>query len=170
LNYSEYLTQPEGDYNLIEGHLYTMAPPTARHQEVLKGLHRRLHDHVAPRRLGWVFPAPLDVVLTETDVIRPDVLFVARAARPGISELAVHRCPELVVEVLSPSTLHVDGLKFALYERHGAQECWKVDPDTGSVEVFGRAEGLWRRLRQWASWETLTSPLLPGLRVPLEGL
>ncbi len=148
MDYEEYLLQPEGSYNLIEGHLYTMAPPSLRHQEMVERVFRRVQSWVSARRLGWVFRAPLDVVLTPLDVVRPDVLFVARAQRPGIGEMAIHRCPDLVVEVLSPSTLHVDGLKISLYEAHGAREVWKVDPDARSVEV-------------WRSGEVV----LPGFRV-----
>lgn len=145
-----------------------MAPPSPRHQSALRAVHRALQQHVAARRLGWAFPAPTDVVLTPHDVIRPDVLFVARAGRPGIGELAIHHCPELVVEVTSPSTLHVDGLKFALYERHGAQECWHVDPEAGTVVVFARTEGRLLKARGWSRGETLTSPLLAGLRLSLK--
>lgn len=147
-----------------------MAPPSERHQRALAALHGALQQHVASRRLGWVFKNPLDVVLTEHDVVRPDVLFVARAQRPGIGELAIHRCPDLVVEVTSPSTLHVDGLKLGLYDRHGAQECWRVDPDARTVEVLARSEGRLRPARRLAVWEGLTTPLLAGLRIPLEGV
>lgn len=130
----------EENYNLIEGHLYTMAPPSARHQEVVARVYRLVQAWVSERRLGWVFREPLDVVLSSVDVVRPDVFFVARSQRPGIGEMAVHGCPDLVVEVLSPSTLHVDGLKFGLYALHGAREVWKVDPDARRVEVVRSGE------------------------------
>jgi len=78
---------------------------------------------------------PVDVLFAEGDYLEPDVLFVS-AARAGIlSERGVEGAPDLVIEVVSPSTAERDrGIKLERYRRYGVPEYWIVDPDTGTIE------------------------------------
>ena len=116
------------------------------------------------------FPARLlDVVLSDYDVAQPDILFVSNERSGLITEANIQGAPDLVVEILSPSTAQYDrGYKRTLYGRHGVREYWLVDPDAETVEVLTEsAEGLvlgdtYRR------GDTLTSPLLSGLAIELE--
>jgi Uma2 family endonuclease len=119
--------------------------------------------------------APLDVLFSEMDVVEPDVLYVSEERLRGQQEeryLTV--TPDLVVEVLSPSTRRVDrGAKRGLYERQGVPEYWLIDPVLETVQVFrlerGRFELAADLTRQeGAPAAFLSTPLLPGLRIPLD--
>jgi len=74
---------------------------------------------VKDRRLGKLFYAPTDCILAETTIVQPDIVFVDAGRLPIISERGIEGSPSLVVEVLSPSTTHLDrGSKAQLYARH----------------------------------------------------
>ena len=79
----------------------------------------------------------MDVVLSEESVVQPDILFVSNERREIITEDNIHGAPDLVVEILSPSTADRDKeLKLRLYAQAGVREYWIVDPDERSVQVM----------------------------------
>lgn len=129
----EHLTHLPSDrnrYELFEGELQVTASPNTAHQTVVTNLMALLYDHVRRRRLGYVFTAPFDVILSEISVVEPDLLFVARANRRIITPQHIRGVPDLVIEVLSPSTALVDReIKKQLYTRYGVGHYWLVDPD-----------------------------------------
>ena len=91
--------------------------------------------------MGLFWSAPLDVVLSDYDVAQPDILFVSNERASIITEANIQGAPDVVVEVLSPSTAGYDrGYKRVLYGRHGVRECWIVDPDAETVEILVEVE------------------------------
>src|SRR5439155_8801115 len=90
-----------------------------------------------------VFVAPVDIVLTDFDVVQPDVLLFTREREHLLHMRQVTRhAPDLAIEMLSPATARNDrGRKRRLYEQHRVRECWLVDPDGASVEIYRLAEG-----------------------------
>ena len=155
-------------YEVIEGQLLLTPSPRTYHQKVTGNVFDVLLHHVRENRLGEVLIAPCDVVLSSTNVVQPDVLFVRRDRLAIIEEKYVSAAPDLVVEVLSPgTTLRDRRLKFRLYARFGVRELWIVDPIAHGIEVFGNSG---KRLRLAASFgpgETLRSDVFPTLRVAL---
>ena len=91
---------------------------------------------------GEVFSAPLLVEFPGTgDRVQPDLLFVTNEKRSILGEKQVLGAPDLVVEILSPSTAHRDrGIKLDLYARHGVRQYWIVDPDEDVVDVWRFAD------------------------------
>ncbi|MCW8139554.1 MAG: Uma2 family endonuclease [Planctomycetota bacterium] len=160
----DYRALPEGGprYQLIEGELVPMTPaPSFRHQALVSELVSRLRPFVRSRGLGDVVASPIDVYLGEHDVFQPDVLFVSTARADRIAQDGVRGAPDLVVEVLSPSTRHLDlGHKKRAWARHGVIEYWVVDPEDETLTVYelqgGRPEGRTR------SQGVIESSLLPG--------
>jgi len=142
--YGDYLKWPEDvRYELIDGIAYLMAPaPTVRHQniagEIFRQLANALEDHPC---LAMI--APVDVVLPLADeadaqadtVVQPDVLVVCDSEKIG--EKRVRGAPDLVVEVLSPSTAgHDMVLKRRIYERAGVREYWLIHPTDRVLTVY----------------------------------
>lgn len=121
--------------------------------------------------LGRLFLPPTDVILAEDQVVQPDLLFVAKERKSIIQFDGIHGAPDLVIEILSPSTSGRDQvLKRKLYGKYGVQEYWIVDPEAETVEVLTlTASGLepWRR---FVDGERLTSPLVAGLQITLSDL
>ena len=110
-------------------------------------------------------PAPFDVVFGEHDVLQPDVVFF-RAERLHLLDPdgPARAAPDLVVEVLSPSTAKLDrGRKMRIFARYGVPECWIVDPLRRRIEVHVLDGGAWRRSQEAAPGDTVESVVLPGL-------
>ncbi|MBI4234037.1 MAG: Uma2 family endonuclease [Chloroflexi bacterium] len=166
--YSDYLLLPEEKrYELIEGELCMVPSPTTQHQRLVLNLAMILQEFVRRRGLGEVFAAPLDVKLSEEDVVQPEVLFVRAARRRIVKEQYVDGPPDLVVEVLSPSTASRDReLKLKRYANFGVPEYWIVDPEAGSVEVLRLMADGYRQVGVFTQG-TVETPLLPGLKLPV---
>jgi Uma2 family endonuclease len=114
--------------------------------------------------------APADVLLSKNDVVQPDLLFVSQARARILTEMNVQGAPDLVIEVLSPSTRKRDeGLKLDRYEILGVQEYWMVDPTRNAARIFRRTGGQLQIIAELtaAGGDILTSPLFPGLEIPL---
>lgn len=158
--------QDDRRYEVIEGQLLLTPSPRTYHQKVTGNLFDILLHHVRDNNLGEVLIAPCDVVLSPTNVVQPDILFVARDRLAIIEERYVSAAPDLVVEVLSPgTTLRDRKLKFRLYARFGARELWIVDPTGRGIEVFGSSGKNLRLAAAYGRGETLRSEVFPSLRV-----
>ena len=142
LTYSDYAALPDdGRRNELHwGELSLIPTPGTRHQRTLLALGSRLYEHVRARGLGEVFLAPTDCILSNVTVVQPDVLYMATDRLTIISERAIEGAPTLVVEVLLPSTAHLDrDRKMRLYAEHGVPYYWIVDPEARSIEAFALA-------------------------------
>lgn len=137
--YADYKLLPEDvRCEVLDGELLMTPAPTASHQRILGRLYLRLGNHVAAGGLGELLPAPTDVILSEENVVQPDILFVGKD-RLGIIDPAggVNGAPDLVIEILSPSTAGRDKvLKRKLYAVFGVREYWVVDPAARSIELM----------------------------------
>lgn len=175
LTYAEYLTLPEGHYNLIDGVLLVTPAASPRHQTLVMRLAMALTLFVRPRKLGAVWASPLDVTLREADpaiVVQPDVLYVARDGAARITRRGVSGPPDLVVEVLSPGNPRLDAVKKReIYASCGVREYWMVLPDLDQVEVLRqRPTGGFERPTLFEPGDMVTSPLLPGFELSLADL
>lgn len=167
----DYLALPdEVRAELIDGELYVTPSPETDHQRTVASLFRRLADHVERGGLGEVFVAPLDVHLPTGDVVQPDVLFVSTARRAIIGRW-IHGAPDLVVEVVSSAHAERDrAVKRRAYAGGGVPEYWIVDPEERSVEVLRLRDGRYEAAGWFRSEDTLRSPGLPDLALPLAAL
>lgn len=169
LTYADFLEFPDDGmrHELIDGVHYVTPSPNLGHQEIVGRLHLALGTFLAGRRhLGRVFLSPLDVVLSDHDVVEPDLLFVAGDQQDILTRANVQGAPALVAEVLSPSTRSRDqGLKRRLFDERGVREYWLVDPEARRVIVFRRADdGSFPQVAEHeaAGGAVLETPLLPG--------
>ncbi len=171
--YADYCLTPDDErYELLGGELVMAPAPRLPHQMICMELGALLHMFVKTSGLGRVYPSPCDVVLSETDVVQPDLLFVANErAHILFDGDNVQGAPDLVVEILSPSTAERDRrFKRALYARYGVSEYWLVDPDARTVTVLLLGASDFEEVAHYGAGETLTSPTLPGFTVDLDDL
>lgn len=162
-------------HELIEGVHYVTPSPNLRHQELVGRLHVAIFNFLATRRhLGRVFLARLDVVMSDHDVVEPDLLFVAGDQQSILTEANVQGPPALVVEVLSPSTRRRDeGIKRRLFDQKGVREYWLVDPKNCRVSICRRSgDGSFPIVSTLsaAADEQIETPLLPGFELSLSEL
>jgi Uma2 family endonuclease len=172
LTYEDYLLFPDDGkrHEIIEGdHNVTPAPKT-KHQKVSFNLALALGSFVKQRDLGLVFAAPYDVILSDENVVQPDLLFVSSARASIVTEDNIRGAPDLIVEIISETTRKKDEVtKRKLYERFGVQEYWVVDPELETVKVFrGARQGYGRavELSKEAN-NVLSTKLLAGFHLPL---
>ncbi len=172
LTYEDYQKLPDNGTRkeILGGELFVTPAPTPRHQHAVGTMYAALKTHIDARRLGEVLTSPIDVVLSPTDVVQPDIVFIAERRRDIIGEAAIHGAPDLVVEVLSPGTAAIDrGRKMQAYARATVPEYWIVDLDVRAVEVY-HLEGGKYRLAARAERGAWTPELFPGLVITLDTL
>lgn len=136
--YADYAQLPtELRCEIYDGNL-TMSPsPVPAHQRVIFAVAKFLETWVAKSALGEVFISPIDVALSTKRVVIPDICFVSSARSSLVTQRGIEGAPDLVVEVLSPSSMRHDRtVKFRYYEEAGVAEYWLVDPGTKSVEIY----------------------------------
>jgi Uma2 family endonuclease len=132
-------------FEVLGGELIVSPSPTVRHQRISREIVRILQSHLDLTEGGEVFSAPLDVFLGEHDVVQPDVLIVLRSNDSIVRLNAIHGAPDLVVEIVSPSSAGIDRVrKSATYAMHGVLEYWIVDPETEIILAQELIKGRYR--------------------------
>ncbi|RLB87728.1 MAG: Uma2 family endonuclease [Deltaproteobacteria bacterium] len=166
--YADYVTWPDDErWELIDGEAYNMTPaPTTRHQVVVGSLYFLLRSLLAGKPCRG-FVAPIDVVLSEHDVVQPDVFVVCDEKK--ITEANIQGAPDVVIEVLSPTTALKDRReKKRLYEKYGVKEYILVDPAGCYVERFLLADaGIYNSAEIFGPKEVLSVPSLEGIEIRL---
>jgi Uma2 family endonuclease len=126
---------------LINGKIVMMASPVTNHAVIVGNIHRIFSTYLRGR-ICKSYPGGIDVNLTPKDRFVPDVLIVCRKNKDVLKKNAVYGAPDLIVEVLSPSTAKFDkGYKKNLYEMCGVSEYWIVDPVSCSIDVYILVDG-----------------------------
>ncbi len=125
-------------YEAIEGDIYMTPAPSILHHRLTRALYEALKPLLHKPECGELFWAPVGVEFPATgEGVQPDLMFVSDERRGIIGEAGIVGPPDLVVEILSPSTASRDrSIKLRLYERQGVREYWIVDPAEGAVDVW----------------------------------
>jgi len=174
--YEDYLRLPDDNnrYEIIEGVLYVANAPSYEHQFTAGEIFGELRNFVKAKSLGVVIAAPFEVHLPGiAKPVQPDIVFIAAARQPTSDTQIFEGAPDLVVEVISPSSLRVDRyVKLSAYERARVREYWLVDPKTHSVEVYSLpAEGSeYILLGQFTAGEKIKSAVLAGFELAVDTL
>lgn len=174
--YEDYLLFPEDGrrHELIDGEHYVTPAPRTIHQRISFSLSGCLYTYLQQSKRGSVFTAPTDVVLSDVDVVQPDLLYVCAARSSIITPNNIQGSPDLVVEILSETSRKTDEIiKRKLYERFHVPEYWIIDPELETVKVYRfSAANTYERVEELSleAHNTLTTPLLPNWQLPLKQL
>lgn len=171
-NYDDFLLFPEDGkrHEIIDGDHFMTPSPNTKHQRISFKLSATFADFLTTHRLGEVFAAPYDVVLSDEDIVEPDLLFISTARAAIITEKNIQGPPDLVVEILSAGTRKIDEVvKRKLYERYGVREYWIVDPELEGIKIYRLTDQGYVRTAELAreANDTLSTPLLPGFQALL---
>lgn len=172
LTYADYAKLPEEPgyrHEIIDGVLLRDPTPSFHHQRVSRRLQRILEDYISnvdPN--GEIFDAPLDLALAEHTVVQPDLLYLP-GSRPA-KNTPIDVVPELIVEVISPSTGKKDRvLKLNHYQSSGVLRYWIVDPQECFIEAYElRDEHYVSIVRSHTG--SFSHPSFPGLSFDIEML
>ena len=173
LTYDDFLLFPDDGqrHELIDGEHYVTPSPRSRHQIISGNLHYLVRTWLDTHPAGRILYAPLDVVFSNFDIVVPDLIYVSNERWAAIiTEKHAVGAPDLVIEIGSPSTRKRDEtIKRRLYERSGVAEYWVVDPTIDVVRIYRRSGDRFGKPVELSTEaaDVLTTPLLPGLAVPL---
>ncbi len=170
--YEDYSATPEDKrYELLDGELIMAPAPDEPHQRAQAELGTMLFTFVKQNNLGRVYFAPTDVVLSDVDVVQPDLLFISNERRHIITHTNIQGAPDLVVEILSPSTASRDkGYKRSLYAQHGVKEYWMLGTAPGAVTVLLLGENGFEVVGTYGEGDTLISPTLEGFSIRIDDI
>jgi len=169
----DYLSLADGGprYELIQGELRMAPAPNTRHQRISRELELLICNHLREHPAGELLHAPCDVFLSEINVLQPDLLYISRNRAKLISERGVEGAPDLVVEILSPTSEKQDrGAKKAVYAAAGVTEYWIVDPERETVEVYFPRQDPTILAATYHAGDTLKTDQLPHLELDLEAV
>ncbi len=174
LTYDDFVLFPDDGkrHELIDGEHYVTASPNMRHQQISMELAFLIRSWLEEHPVGRLFFAPFDIVMSQFDVVVPDLIYLSNErAAESLTTVHLRGAPELVIEIGSPSTRQRDEtIKRHLYERKGVSEYWFVDPELDVVRVYRRDGERFTRPLELSreAGDTLTTPLLAGLTLPLD--
>ena len=169
--YEDLFSLPDGKrYEIIEGTLYEMPAPSWNHQLVILNLLLLLAP-VVQALGGKIVPSPLDVFFPGADPVEPDIVVILPGSQAVGGGRGVAGAPDLLIEVLSPSTrLHDLLTKRALYGRAGVREYWLVDPEQRAVEILTIDRDALHSRQAATGDDVAISPLLNAVAFPLHAI
>ena len=169
LTYADYAKTPDDvRYELLDGELIKLPSPVFAHQMASARIGYPLQGFISANDLGIALHAPMDVHFSDTDVAEPDIMFISHE-RSGIIGRWINGAPDLVVEILSPSTAHYDlNYKRELYARYDVKEYWIGDTDARTITVLLLVNGAFEETGVYGPGDTLTSPTLPGFALAID--
>jgi Uma2 family endonuclease len=170
----DYMKLEEGaPFQLINYDLIMSPSPIPLHQQIVFALSEAivLYNIEIGRKGQWMY-APMDVKLDEGNVLQPDILYITEDRITEIIEKErVEGAPDLVIEILSPSTAYYDlRQKKDIYEKYGVKEYIIVDPIEQSAELYALKDGAYYLHQKAQKNENLNSLLLRGLSFDLSKL
>lgn len=156
----------ESRLELVNGEVYQMPAPSFLHQEVLFRIAIKLRNYTEDSLFGIVIIAPIDVVFDESTVLQPDVVYISD---PSKVKDKIHGAPELVVEIVSPSTFKRDITdKMKIYEKYGVKEYWLVFPLEKTIMVYALMEKGYELFSYATEKGKVKSMVLEGFELDVE--
>lgn len=155
---------------IIDGDMFVTPAPKLNHQRILIRLTEAFLNHLSSHPVGELIVSPMDVIFSDFDVLEPDLIFVLNEHKEILKDW-VRGAPDLVIEILSPTTAARDrGVKLRTYARFGVKEYWIVDPEERAVEVYHLMLEGYELVRTFQQTDTITSSLLPEFALPVSAV
>lgn len=164
VTYDMYAELPDDGqrYEILNGVLELMSPgPSPTHQEVSRELEFIFMQGC--RNEFLIYHAPIDVILSDRNVVQPDILMLHRSRQHIVTNRGIEGAPDLIVEIVSPGSRSRDRItKFNLYAQHGVPEYWIIDAVSRTLERYRLAEdGQYQIVNLFEGDEPVYSDKLP---------
>lgn len=159
LTYDDYASLDDHNrYELVQGQLELMSPsPSTTHQLLSSEIYEQIS--FSCKINYFIFFAPIDVILSPTDVRQPDIVLVNRKRIDILTNRGIEGTPNLIIEILSPSSLKRDKIdKIKTYAQFNIPEYWIVDPNSGTLEQYVLKEHRYEIINIFQEDEKITSP------------
>jgi Uma2 family endonuclease len=168
--YDDYRQLPDDGkrYEIIDEDLCVSLPPPTKHQVIVGNLLFALSTFAKSHTSGKVVHGPLEVYFSNTNMAQPDLIFISNKNSRILKPTKIRGAPDLVIEVVSPGTEKRDRTsKRKMYAQFGVREYWIAKDKTVTVEIFRLQERRLVLVARLEEKDVLTSPLFPGLEIPL---
>jgi Uma2 family endonuclease len=171
LTYDDYVLFPNDGLKreLIDGEVYVSPAPNVRHQRIALAFVFAIQQFLKEQGGGELFIPPCDVILSDTEVVQPDVIFVSEAQAGIVTDANIKGSPALLIEIVSNPTLD-RRVKRDLYGHHEVSEYWIVDPDADQVLVYRLTNQSYGQPEIFEPGDTLSPAALPALHLNLAEL
>jgi len=174
LNYHDYALFPESgskQHEIIDGEHYMTPSPTTKHQRVSRNMVWIIESFLRENRYGEILSAPFDVILSDNDIVVPDIVYVSQKNIHLLTEENIKGIPDLIIEILSPSHRKRDRiLKRDLYEKYGVREYWLIDPDKEQVEIYTFSCDRFLPPTVYNRDQVIKTEIIPGLEIDVKGI
>lgn len=171
VTYDDYRNLPNDGkrYEIIGGELFMTPAPGTVYQRISHKILVQINNYVEKHNLGEFFDAPIDVVLSMTDLVQPDLVYISKEREQIVTKKNIVEAPDLVVEILSENTKTVDrNRKKDLYEKYNVKEYWIVDPAEMQVDQFVLQNEQFVLRSKLEKSDTLTSNVIEDLSMNLD--
>ena len=156
-------------YEIINGELIMPPAPNTIHARISKRIYKKLLQYSQDELIGEIFYSPIDVVLEDTNVVQPDLLFIFKERSHIVKEENIKGAPDFVIEILSPSTAYYDLIeKKETYARFGIKEYWIVDPKKERIDIFLNKENEFELKQRLDQKGVAKSEVLKGFQVEVK--
>jgi len=167
ITYADYLKIDDNNrYEIFNGELLMVPAPSTDHQEISGNIGFLIWSFVKQKGLGKVFNAPVDVVFDDDEVFQPDIIFIKSENQSIIGKNAIQGVPDLIVEIVSPSSTFYDTIeKKDIYRKYGVKEYWIIFPDEKVIEVLSLEKGEYLEFCKSKKEGIVKSKILEGLEI-----
>ena len=167
ITYADYLKIDDNNrYEIFNGELCMVPAPSTNHQSVSRNLEFLIWNFVKQKGLGNVFDAPIDIVFDDDEVFQPDIVFIKSENQSIIGKNAIQGVPDLIVEIVSPSSTFYDTIeKKDIYRKYGVKEYWIIFPDEKVIEVLSLEKGEYLEFCKSKKEGIVKSKILEGLEI-----
>ncbi len=166
-NYEAYAAIPYDGrrHEIINGDHFVNPAPNLYHQAISRRIQHQLYTAIELKELGVVINAPVDVQLSDHDIVQPDLVVITKRRRHIMTPIKVKGIPDLLVEILSPSNPDHDlKTKREMYQRCGVPEYWIVFPEEHQVLQLTWAEN---QYQEKYLQDSITTAMPPHVQVDL---
>lgn len=158
-------------YEVIDGKWCMSPAPVRIHQQFSGNLYGVLWTHIRAHHLGFIYAAPTALILDDENGLQPDIMVIARQRAEMLTDDGIEGAPDLVVEVLSPSTAARDrGIKMRRYAASGVPHFWLGVPDSRSIEAYRLTETGYGLVGVFGPGTVFRPELFPGLAIVVDDL
>lgn len=171
LTYDDYAAIDDGQYyELAGGKLELMSPaPYVTHQMISYEIQKKL-DHSCSSNYIILY-SPVDLILSPSEVRQPDLVLIHRDRFDIISKRGIEGAPDLVVEILSPSSLKRDKIdKLKVYAEYQIPEYWIVDTENECLEQYTLQDNRYELINIFQEEETITSTHIPCISFAMKDI
>ncbi|MBI4647953.1 MAG: Uma2 family endonuclease [Bacteroidia bacterium] len=147
---------------IIKKVFYNHPAPSIWHQDISRNLEEIFLYYLKKHPIGILYDAPVDVILSDENVVQPDLVFILKDNRPIIKEHGIEGVPDLIIEVISDESYDVKK-KMPLYATYALKYLWYIFPDEKLIKTYRLNVAKYDLIDAVSEKDSFSHQLFPGL-------